>query len=301
MKNFFLKEADIDSIGGVKGNNNITIPFVYDSLDDTNFEPQFVRIRKTNTSTFFQGNVGDELVNNPSINVSLNGQSIFNGIKRLYMGKVVLDEKPIYNIRPGNSTLKFNYLGTDYTVSFKTWKVYTKDELVTYLNDTSKWVLDPPLAGFDFAVTSLPSMNDTAIEMTFSVSAVAVTVAMDTTSSFFTAGKAMWGGCPVTNPGSQILLTPSLLPAYYWDFKSTNLNKYNKNMNRASDNSTNNLYRYYFIGNEPDTSRYYANWNKESITNFDLSIVDDQGILVAGGGYAFTCPPFIAFELIAEQ
>ena len=67
----YLKDPEMSSIGAVESKQNVTIPFVYDSLDDTNFEPQFMRMRRPNTSTFYQGNIGNALINNPSVNIDL--------------------------------------------------------------------------------------------------------------------------------------------------------------------------------------------------------------------------------------
>ena len=60
-----------------------------------------------------------------------------------------------------------------------------------------------------------------------------------------------------------------------------------------------NLYRYYFE-KSGGVSKWSANWNKESITSFDLSIVDENGVSLFNG-YTFSGPPFITMEIVGEQ
>lgn len=297
----YLKDPEMSSIGAVESKQNVTIPFVYDSLDDTNFEPQFMRMRRPNTSTFYQGNIGNALINNPSVNIDLNGQNIFNGAKRLYISNVVIDEDTINDIRPGNSTLSFTYLDVYYTVNFNTASIKTAANLIAYLNNTiPNYSITPAFSGFKFVAAPVP-YDDNLIIMYFEAMSTTLLVTIDFTSTLFTQGQAMWGAFQ-EYPGltSTLYLNSKYIPAFYWDFKSTQLNKYNKNFNRASNNSTSTLYRYYFINSAVNKSTYSMNWNKESITSFDISVVDDNGVTITDG-YDFQGSPFICFELVGEQ
>lgn len=313
----YLKDPGVGAINFVSKTQQVTLPLITDSTDDSNFEPQFVRVRSDNVATFGLGmitnmygnlppiNIGEILSNNSFANIDLiGGQTIFNIAKRIYMSRADIDTNVINNIRPGNNVLRFTYSGTLYTVTFINFvKVDTQNNLIAYLNNTSNYTISPSFSTFEINAASGASTfyNNNFIIMTLVDTSGPTTlfVTYDTTSSFFTAGGPMWGAITPSGSVSALILNPGFLPAYYWDFKSVLLTKWSKSKNWNSLNTSNNIFRYYF--DKQNGSFINAmNWNKESVTQFDISIVDDQGVLLMNG-YTFSGRPFIAVEIIGEQ
>lgn len=305
--NLYLKDPGF--ITGVDAKQNVTLPLIYDSTDDSSFEPQFIRQRDNNTATFCPNNVAQSLGESAVINVDLSGgQTIFNIVKRIHVSNVVVDVDVIDNIRPGNNVLKFTYSAVEYTITFKNMLIKTATDLRNYLNTSHvgpdpTYTITPAFPTFTLTATVPADYYNselTSLTFTDTTGPTSLAVTLDTTSSFFTAGKAMWGS--FLDPGApptRLILNPGYLPAYYWDFKSVLLTKWNKNRNWNSRNTSDNIYRYYFK-TRSGVFINYMNWNKESLTNFDLSIVDDQGVTVFNG-YTFSGPPFVAIEIVGSQ
>lgn len=300
----YLKDPGMGSINAITSNQNVTLPLIFDSADDSSFEPQFVRIREANTATFCPNNIAQELGESAVINMELNaGQTIFNIAKRVYMSNAVIDVDVIDNIRPGNNVLRFSYSAVVYTITFKNMLIKSSSDLISYLNNIGSWNISPAFPTFALnAAAATDHFNPNFIRLEFidTSGPTTLTVTVDMTSPFLTNGDPMWGTLNFTNPVlTNFILNPGYLPAYYWDFKSVLLTKWSKTRNWNGRNTSDNIYRYYFKTRSGKFTNF-MNWNKESITQFDLSIVDDQGVAVFNG-YTFSGPPFIAIEIVGSQ
>lgn len=311
----YLKDPGVGTINFVSKTQQVTLPLITDSADDSNFEPQFVRVRSDNVATFALGMIGSQQSNMPPTNIGtilstsdvanidlIGGQTIFNIAKRLRVTKIDIDTNAICNIRPGNNELKLSYNSTEYTITFTNFtKVDSVANLITYLNNTANYTVSPPFALTIVATsgaTTLYNNNTIILEIT-APGPITIFATYDSSSTFFTAGASMWGAQAPLSLVDHLTLIPGLFPAYYWDFKSVLLTKWSKNKNWNSLNTSDVIYRYYFRS-QSGVFLNSMNWNKESLTQFDIRIVDDQGVSLSSG-YSFIGPPFVAMEIIGEQ
>lgn len=311
--NLYLKESDTGTLPPVASSRSeVVLPLIFNTSEDSAAKPQFVRVRSNDTATFYLGNVAQTLGESAILDVKVNNTTIFSYAKSLQVTNVVIDTHVIDNIRPGNNTLVFTMESVVYTVVFKNMLITTISDLLNYLNDTvgafDTYTITPSLpGGYSLkAAIATEFYNPNFIRLYVEDSAgptTKVIVVDEALSTLFTAGASMWGALSQAQTGTilpgSLVLNPGFLPAYYWDFKSTLLTKNSVNRNWNSASTSNNIYRYYFLDSIAG-SRYAMNWNKESITQFDLSIVDDQGVILFNG-YTFSGPPFICMEVLGEQ
>jgi hypothetical protein len=272
----------------------VVLPYIQQTDKDHSKDPQFIRKRANNQAVIYVNDFS--FVNSSNLinaQISLNGQVILENIKRLYVSKVVLYESDFVNINNGNNVISITLPSIDatvYTVTFPVTRITNTTSLRAYLQAMFATV-SPALPGGLNAVTitfSVATYSDESIDITVTGigTNVGVTLQWVTTTSVFVYGDAMWGWSPTTSStssliGSDFFLRPKFLPCYYLDICSKVLTSRSKNINRSTSLTANDIvYRYYFNPvnksiNWNTSSTYRYNWDKASITYFDIRIQDD--------------------------
>ncbi len=308
--------------GGITKSQEVVLPYIGSGIKDDVNDPQFIMKRGNNKAVIY---VNDFSVTSTThligSQISLHGQTMLSKIKRLYISKVVLYPSDFLNINSGNNVISFTLpsIGvTVYTVTMPVTRIANITGLVSYLNyyfTNVGGAISPALPGGANAVTIAFTADPYSGEsININISGigtnVGVTLEWVTTSSTFTYGQAMFGWSHIdfvlnNTIGTTFFLRPKYLPCYYLDFISKVLSSKTKNMNRSTDLIVGEItYRYYF--NIPSSninlnseSTYCYNWDKSSITYFDMQIQDDFGR--TNVGYITHPGTSITMEITAEQ
>ncbi len=295
-------------------------PVTEDYWIDTTKEPQFTKVRSNNTATMYVDNIIDHRAFETTNDVGGGNFNMFNGVKRIKLNQIFLDETAIDNITTYNNQIHFYVKNktTDNIVyeciqNIPPANIGFESDLIAYLNDSLFFNPLPPnlptstilFKKYQVATSTGGSAN-TTISRSIILQVTDINnhyIEWDRECTFFKYGSSMFGvdtrDYGNTKP-STWFLGPRFAPVHYLDFVSNTLTKYTYNRSLTSTNSISHiLYRYYFNNTDrANDKENWLNWNKSGIDRFDLTILDPEGRVYEP---VYNGLAFIAAEILMEM